>query len=57
MKVAIIGCGLIGRKRALALGDDDLLVGCSDTDIKIAQDFASFFNCFRKDSSAGICHL
>ena len=31
LKVAIVGCGLIGRKRAAALGSDDLLA-CFDTD-------------------------
>ena len=30
MRVAIAGCGLIGRKRAEALGADDELVGCFD---------------------------
>jgi predicted dehydrogenase len=30
MNVAIIGCGLIGRKRAEALEPDDKLVACCD---------------------------
>ncbi len=30
LRVAIVGCGLIGRKRAEALGEDDVLVGCFD---------------------------
>ena len=29
MKVGIVGCGLIGRKRAAVLGDDEL-VACYD---------------------------
>jgi predicted dehydrogenase len=31
MRVGIIGCGLIGRKRAQALAADDELVACTDT--------------------------
>ena len=30
MRVGVVGCGLIGRKRAAALGADDELVGCFD---------------------------
>ncbi len=45
MRVAIIGCGLIGRKRALALGDDDVLVACCDTNSEAAQNFAAGFSC------------
>jgi predicted dehydrogenase len=39
MKVGIIGCGLIGRKRALSLADDDTLVACCDTNIKLGAEF------------------
>lgn len=45
MKVAIIGCGLIGRKRALAIENDDNLVGCYDLNIETAKIFAKEFNC------------
>ena len=44
MNVAIIGCGLIGRKRALALPKKDKLVACCDIDEAIAQKFASDFS-------------
>jgi predicted dehydrogenase len=45
MKIGIIGCGLIGRKRALALDQNDLLVACCDTDSSLSDKFASEFNC------------
>lgn len=45
MNVAIIGCGLIGRKRALALPKKDKLVACCDINRKIADKFASDFSC------------
>lgn len=45
MKVGIVGCGLIGRKRALALENDDRLVACCDTQSEIAQEFATEFKC------------
>jgi predicted dehydrogenase len=38
--VAIVGCGLIGRKRAGALGDARLVV-CADTDLQRAQQVAA----------------
>lgn len=40
MKVAIIGCGLIGLKRIKALGKHQLIVAC-DSDIKRAQNICS----------------
>lgn len=40
MKVAIIGCGLIGLKRAKALGKHELAVAC-DNDISRAQNVCS----------------
>ena len=45
MKLAIIGCGLIGRKRALALGRDDVLVACCDTNEASARKFSEEFKC------------
>lgn len=45
MRVGIIGCGLIGRKRALALENDDVLVACCDINVEIGQKFANEFNC------------
>ena len=45
MKTGIIGCGLIGRKRALALEKDDQLVACCDTNADLASKFASDYEC------------
>ncbi len=39
MRVVIVGCGLIGKKRAKSLGDAKL-VACCDTDKKKALDFS-----------------
>jgi predicted dehydrogenase len=40
VRVAIIGCGLIGRKRARALGEHRLVV-CADRVLKLAESLAS----------------
>jgi predicted dehydrogenase len=45
VKIGIIGCGLIGKKRALVLESDDILVACCDTNIELGQKFAIEFNC------------
>lgn len=45
MNVVIVGCGLIGRKRALALGVGDHLVACCDTNAESAEKFSHEFNC------------
>ena len=44
MKAAVIGCGLIGRKRALVIPDFVELVGCFDEVPSNAESFASEFN-------------
>jgi predicted dehydrogenase len=44
MKGAVIGCGLIGRKRALAFPDNVDLVGCFDEVASTAESFATEFN-------------
>jgi predicted dehydrogenase len=41
LRVAIAGCGLIGSKRAEALGEQDELVGCTDMSAAAAASFAS----------------
>lgn len=41
LRVAIVGCGLIGAKRAAALGEQDELVGCYDVRPAAAQDLAA----------------
>jgi predicted dehydrogenase len=45
MNVVIIGCGLIGRKRALALDPEDKLAACCDTNLEIAGAFGKEFSC------------
>jgi len=45
MNIAIIGCGLIGRKRALALTKNDILVACCDSNPEIGKKFSSDFPC------------
>jgi predicted dehydrogenase len=40
LSLGIIGCGLIGRKRAGALGSKASLVACSDRDLGRAQDLS-----------------
>ena len=44
MKAAVIGCGLIGKKRALALPSFVELVGCFDEVASVAEAFAIEFN-------------
>ncbi len=41
MRIAIAGCGLIGRKRAEALRKEDELAGCFDIARKAAEDLAA----------------
>ena len=45
MKIVIVGCGLIGRKRALALDQDDILAACCDVNPDAARNFGEEFNC------------
>jgi predicted dehydrogenase len=40
LRVAIVGCGLIGAKRAGALGPDDELTACHDVNERAAADLA-----------------
>jgi predicted dehydrogenase len=40
LSVALVGCGLIGEKRARALGSDDSLLGCYDVDRGAAETLA-----------------
>lgn len=44
MKAAVIGCGLIGRKRAMAFPDHVELVGCFDENSSASESFAKEFN-------------
>lgn len=45
MNVAVVGCGLIGRKRAFALGNNDRLVACCDSISDISEKYAAEFKC------------
>ena len=50
MNIAIIGAGLIGKKRALALPKGMNLKIICDLDSKIGEQFAEEFNCqYEKD--------
>lgn len=42
--VGIIGCGMIGQKRAQALGSDGRLVACADIDVSRAESLAKGTN-------------
>jgi predicted dehydrogenase len=44
LKAAVIGCGLIGKKRALAFPSNVELVGCFDEATLVAESFAAEFN-------------
>lgn len=45
LRVAIIGCGLIGTKRAAALRADDRLLACHDVDGDAGERLAGQFGC------------
>jgi predicted dehydrogenase len=47
LAVAVVGCGLIGGKRAEALRPHDTLVGCHDVDGEAAERFAQRHGCRR----------
>jgi predicted dehydrogenase len=41
--VGIIGCGLIGKKRAASLGVGGRLIACADIDLSRAEELAQRF--------------
>lgn len=45
MNIGIIGCGVIGRKRALSLQNDDVIVACCDINKEVGKKFAEDFKC------------
>ncbi|MHB8240392.1 MAG: Gfo/Idh/MocA family protein [Solirubrobacteraceae bacterium] len=45
LRVAIVGCGLIGAKRAGALGEEDSLIACHDVSAQAAERLAAEFGC------------
>jgi predicted dehydrogenase len=50
LNVAIVGCGVIGRKRGEALKGIAILKSCNDVDPDTAKKFASEFNCIESVS-------
>ena len=42
--IGIIGCGLVGKKRADNLGKRGKLIGCYDIDFKKAKNFANDYS-------------
>lgn len=48
--IGIIGCGLIGKKRANSLGDKGNLIACADINIENAKKLAKDFNAIATDS-------
>ena len=50
LSVGIAGCGLIGRKRAEALGAGDTLVGCFDVVPEAAEGLAAEYGCEAHES-------
>jgi predicted dehydrogenase len=57
VKAAVIGCGLIGRKRTLAFPEDVELVGCFDQAAAVAESFASEFNTKKFASSRELLEI
>jgi predicted dehydrogenase len=47
LRVAIVGCGLVGLKRAAALSHDDHLLACQDVDRQAGDRLAQRFGCER----------
>lgn len=45
MKIGIIGCGLIGNKRAINIHKNDTIIAVCDTNIKIAKELSTKLNC------------
>lgn len=56
LRVAIVGCGLIGRKRAEALGGDEL-IACHDTAVEAARGLAADFRTEAVESLAAVLAL
>lgn len=54
LRVGVAGCGLIGRKRAEALGEEDVLVGCFDPVPEAAAGLAAEHGGIAYDSVEGL---
>jgi predicted dehydrogenase len=57
LAVGIVGCGLIGRKRAEALRQGDRIVGCTDIDTGAAARLAEDFGAYPCDDLAQVLEL
>ena len=57
MNFAIIGCGLIGKKRASALPLGSKIVGCYDIERKTADKFAQDFNTKSYTTVSDLLHI
>ena len=57
LRAAIIGCGLIGRKRAVALPSVVQIIGCFDTVDSVAESFATEFNTKVFESVTGLLNI
>ena len=52
LRVGVVGCGLIGAKRAAAIGPGDALVGCYDLSPEVAGRFAEAHGAWQAPSVA-----
>jgi predicted dehydrogenase len=57
LRVGIVGCGLVGRKRAAALRAEDRLVGCTDVVTEAANRLAGDFGTHACAGSAELLEL
>jgi predicted dehydrogenase len=57
LRVAVVGCGLIGAKRAAALSDQDQLLACHDVDRQAAERLAARFGCEHCGTLEGLLEL
>jgi predicted dehydrogenase len=57
LSVGIIGCGLIGKKRAQALGEGGKLIACADIDFAKAQSFAADYGAHAFKDWRELIHL
>jgi len=57
LKVAIVGCGRIGLKRAAALAPQDVLLACFDLDLAVAKDLAGLHDAHACDSLGDLLAL
>jgi predicted dehydrogenase len=57
LRVAIVGCGLIGAKRAAALSDEDHLLACHDLDGRAGERLAQRFGCESCETFQGLLEL